>query len=67
MTRILVVEDETRLAAAIKRGLQREGLAVDVASDGSDGHWLAEQNPYDAIVLDIMLPGIDGYELLCIR
>ena len=63
MTRILVVEDEMKLAAAIKRGLEREGFAVDVANDGADGHWLAEQNAYDAIVLDLMLPGMDGYQV----
>ncbi len=61
MARILVVEDETRLAAAIRRGLEIEGYAVDVALDGVDGQWHAEQAAYDAIVLDIMLPGRDGF------
>ena len=61
MTRILLVEDEARLAAAIKRGLDREGYAVDVALNGEDGEWLAQQNPYDAVILDIMLPDRDGF------
>ncbi len=61
MARILVVEDETRLAAAVKRGLEGEGYAVDTAATGPDGLWLAGQCAYDAIVLDIMLPGKDGY------
>ena len=61
--RLLVVEDETRLAAYLKRGLVAEGFAVDIASDGEQGLWLANENAYDAILLDIMLPGIDGYEI----
>ena len=61
--RVLVVEDEARVAAAVKRGLEAEGYAVDVAGSGTDGQWLAEENPYDIIILDIMLPGISGYEL----
>jgi DNA-binding response OmpR family regulator len=63
VTRILVVEDERPLAAAIKRGLESEGFAVDVALDGTDGEWMAEQHRYDAVVLDIMLPGRNGYEI----
>ena len=55
--RILVVEDEKRLAGALKRGLEAEGFAVDVALDGDEGLWLATESDYDAIVLDIMLPG----------
>jgi len=61
--RILVVEDEKRVAAAVRRGLEAEGFAVDVALTGTDGQWLAEENAYDVIVLDIMLPGINGYRL----
>ena len=57
------MEDEARLARAVKRGLEDEGFAVDVALTGEDGKWLAEESPYDAMVLDIMLPGIDGHEL----
>ena len=63
MTSVLVVEDEKRLAAAIKRGLEAEGYAVDVALDGTDGQWLAEEREYDAIVLDLMLPERNGYEV----
>jgi len=62
--RILVVEDEKRLAASIKRGLETDGFTVDVALDGIDGRWHATEHPYDAIVLDIMLPGLNGY-MLC--
>jgi DNA-binding response OmpR family regulator len=61
--RILVVEDDKRVARAVKRGLEDEGFAVDVALTGEDGRWLAGENPYDALVLDIMLPGVNGYEL----
>ncbi len=61
--RVLVVEDEQRLAAGLRNGLEAEGFAVDVALDGNDGLWLAREHPYDAIVLDIMLPGINGYKI----
>ena len=61
--RILVVDDDARLAEAVRRGLEHEGYAVDVARDGTDGHWLATENPYDAIVLDAMLPGMSGEEV----
>ena len=64
--RVLVVEDETLVAAAVKRGLEREGYAVDIAGNGTDGQWLAEENPYDVIILDIMLPGRNGYDV-CLR
>jgi two-component system OmpR family response regulator len=60
--RVLVVEDEPRMASLIQRGLVGEGLAADVAASGEDGLWLAESHDYDAIVLDVMLPGIDGFE-----
>ncbi len=63
MTRVLVVEDERRVAAALRRGLEREGFAVDVAADGVDGLWMATEQDYDAIVLDLMLPGLNGYEV----
>jgi DNA-binding response OmpR family regulator len=59
--RVLVVEDEPKIAAAVKRGLTGEGYAVDVADNGIDGLWMATENRYDAIVLDIMLPGKNGY------
>ena len=61
--RILVVEDEKRLATALKRGLADEGFAVDVAFDGTEGLWMAQEGAYDAIVLDIMLPGLNGYKV----
>jgi two-component system OmpR family response regulator len=61
--RVLVVEDEVRQAAALKRGLEAEGFAVDVASTGTDGLWLATEQPYDAIVLDVMLPGLNGFKV----
>jgi DNA-binding response OmpR family regulator len=61
--RVLVVEDEARVASAVKRGLEAEGFAVDVACDGTDGLWLAQEHEYDAIVLDIMLPGLNGYRI----
>ncbi|KAA0235352.1 MAG: Transcriptional regulatory protein TcrA [Acidimicrobiales bacterium] len=61
--RVLVVEDDKRVASAVRRGLEAEGFAVDVALDGVDGLHLARENNYDSIVLDIMLPGINGYRL----
>ena len=60
---MLVVEDDRRLAGAVKRGLEGEGYAVDVAFDGSEGAWLARENAYDALVLDVMLPGLTGLEI----
>jgi two-component system OmpR family response regulator len=59
--RVLVVEDEKRLAAGLKKGLEAEGFATDVALTGTEGLWMAREEPYDAIVLDVMLPGINGY------
>ena len=61
--RVLVVEDEKRLAAGLKNGLEADGFAVDVALNGTDGLWLAKEEPYDAIVLDIMLPELSGHEI----
>ena len=61
--RLLVVEDEERLAASLKRGLETDGFAVDVALNGTDGLWMARENEYDALVLDLMLPGVNGYRI----
>lgn len=61
--RILVVEDEVRLAKALERGLQAEGFVVDVVHDGAEGLVMARSRSYDAIVLDILLPGMNGYRV----
>jgi DNA-binding response OmpR family regulator len=61
--RALVVEDEQRLAAGLRAGLEAEGFAVDVAFDGTDGLWMAREHPYDVIVLDILLPSLNGYKV----
>lgn len=61
--RILVVEDEVRQYEALRRGLEAEGFAVDVAATGTDGLWMASENAYDAIVLDVMLPGLNGFRV----
>jgi two-component system, OmpR family, response regulator len=60
--RILVVEDEKKMAALIRRGLREEGFSVDVTDRGEDALWMAAATEYDGIVLDVMLPGIDGFE-----
>ena len=59
--RILVVDDEARLLDGVRRGLEAEGFAVDAAANGVDGLWMAQEHSYDAIVLDIMMPGMNGY------
>ncbi|MER7499429.1 response regulator transcription factor [Nonomuraea pusilla] len=61
--RVLVVEDERRMAAALQRGLQAEGFAVDLAHDGEQGLHAARQGDYDVVVLDIMLPRLSGYNV----
>jgi two-component system, OmpR family, response regulator len=61
--RVLIVEDELRMASLIRRGLVHEGVAADIAGSGEDAVWMARAHPYDAIVLDVMLPGIDGFEV----
>jgi len=60
--RVLIVEDELRMASLIRRGLAQEGLSVDVAMSGEEALWMAPATEYDAIVLDVMLPGISGFE-----
>ncbi|MGN9776460.1 response regulator transcription factor [Micromonospora sp. H33] len=62
--RLLVVEDEARLAAALQRGLQAEGFVVDVAATGPAGLDSARHGEYDAMILDVMLPGLSGYEVV---
>jgi two-component system OmpR family response regulator len=61
--RVLIVEDEAALAEGLRDGLEAEGFAVDIASDGLDGLWMAREHPYAAIVLDIMLPGLNGFRV----
>ncbi|GAA1671115.1 response regulator transcription factor [Fodinicola feengrottensis] len=61
--RVLVVEDEVRLAETVRRGLVADGFAVDVEHDGTSGLWAATEVAYDVIVLDIMLPGMNGYRV----
>jgi two-component system OmpR family response regulator len=61
--RVLVVDDEKNLLRAIEAGLEAEGFAVDTATNGVDGLWLARENEYAVIVLDIMLPGMSGYRI----
>jgi two-component system OmpR family response regulator len=60
--RVLIVEDEVKMASLIRRGLREEGMAADVALKGEDALWMAGSTAYDAIVLDVMLPGISGFD-----
>jgi len=60
--RVLIVEDEVKLAAIMRRGMREHGLRADVAITGEDALWMAGATDYGAIVLDVMLPGIDGFE-----
>jgi two-component system OmpR family response regulator len=61
--RVLVVEDEVKMAGLLRRSLEEEGYAVDVAGNGADGVWLGTENEYDAVLLDLMLPDLDGYDV----
>jgi two-component system OmpR family response regulator len=61
--KVLVVEDDARIAAAVRRGLEAEGFAVSVAVDGPEGLWMASEGSYDVIVLDLMLPGRNGFQV----
>ena len=66
--RLLLIEDSARLQSSVGRGLRKAGYAVDVSADGEDGLWQAESNEYDTIILDLMLPKLDGLALLrCLR
>jgi two-component system OmpR family response regulator len=60
--RVLIVEDELKMASLVHRGLAEDGHAADVATNGEDAVWMAQAHPYDAIVLDVMLPGLSGFE-----
>jgi two-component system OmpR family response regulator len=62
-TRVLVIEDSVKMAGLLKRGLEEEGYAVDVAVTGEEGIWMASERPVDAVVLDVMLPDLDGFEV----
>src|SRR5256885_758406 len=62
LMRVLVVEDDPKMAGLIRRGLREEGMPVDVAANGEDALWMAGSTDFDAVVLDVMLPGIDGFE-----
>ena len=61
--KLLLVEDDTKIATAVKRGLEAEGFTVDVSFDGIDGLWRATEHAYDLLVLDIMLPGRNGFQI----
>jgi len=61
--KLLMIEDDRKIAAAVKRGLEGEGFGVDVVADGVDGLWLAQEGTYDALIVDLMLPGKSGFEI----
>src|SRR5271165_5612386 len=62
--RVLLAEDEPKVAQHLRQGLTAEGYAVDTASDGDDALWQAENNPYDLLLLDVMMPGKDGFTVV---
>jgi len=61
--KLLLVEDDRKIAVAVKRGLEAEGFSVEVASDGDDGYWRATEGTYDLILLDVLLPGRNGFQV----
>ncbi|MDH3680264.1 MAG: response regulator transcription factor [Acidimicrobiia bacterium] len=61
--KLLLIEDDKKIATAVKRGLEGEGFSISVAYDGVDGLWMAKEGSYDAIILDILLPGKNGYQI----
>ncbi len=61
--KLLIIEDDKKIAAAVKRGLEGEGFVVEVAHDGTDGFWMASEGSYDALVVDLMLPGKNGFKI----
>ena len=61
--KVLLIEDDKKIATIVKRGLEAEGFTVEVAFDGADGLWLATEGSYDLILLDIMLPHRNGFEI----
>ncbi len=61
--RVLIVEDQVRMASLIQRGLRKEGMAADIATTGDDALWMAAATDYDAVILDVMLPGVDGFDV----
>ena len=61
--KLLLVEDDTKIAAAVRRGLEAEGFVVETADNGVDGLWMASEGSYDLVILDIMLPGRNGYQI----
>jgi DNA-binding response OmpR family regulator len=62
--RVLIIEDEELIASSLQQGLRRDGYVADVTGEGREGLWMATENDYDAIILDIMLPGMNGYKIL---
>src|SRR3954468_19614495 len=61
--KILLIEDDRKLSTALRRGLEADGFTIDTAFDGDDGFWMASEGDYDAIVLDLMLPGRNGFRV----